>query len=130
MLASGRAIKIISHPGSSGDRRRISRSRRLILFLVTASASLGYGLSTFLKDFFVIPRPCLGLDMCPSDFSMPSSHTTIAFSAMGTLGFLTTPWVLLLAVVEAISRVFEGFHTWEDVVVGAFLGLLVSIVVY
>jgi len=36
VAAAGRAINIISHPGSTGASRKISRSNRFTLFLVTA----------------------------------------------------------------------------------------------
>ena len=99
------------------------------IFLVVPAAGLGYGMSQFLKVFFAIPRPCAGLEMCPQEFSMPSTHATVAFSALGTLGSLTTPWVLLIAAIVAVSRVWLGVHTWADITVGAILGLALAITI-
>ena len=100
------------------------------IFLVLSAAGLTYGINIALKDFFAVPRPCAGLALCPLDFSFPSSHASVAFAAMGVLGMLSTPLSLILAALLAVSRVFEGVHTWTDVTGGAVLGLGVAALIY
>jgi membrane-associated phospholipid phosphatase len=116
-------VLLIGYSYVPKKRRKIDLK---VIFLVMAAAALGYGSSILFKELIAVPRPCFGLDLCPSTYSMPSTHATVAFSAMGTLGFLTTPWVLLLAVFQALSRVLEGVHTLADVSVGALLGLVIA----
>jgi len=58
--------------------------------------------------------------------SFPSGHTTTVFAAFGALSLLSPrlgPWVLLLAVPVAASRIIVGAHYPSDVCGGLFLGL-------
>lgn len=100
------------------------------LFLCLGATGLAYGINMGFKDVFAVPRPCAGLALCPTDFSFPSSHSTIAFAAAGVLGYLSTHAVLILAAILAVSRVVEGVHTWPDILVGSVIGLLVANLVY
>ncbi len=120
-------ITLLVYWFTPNDRRGI---RLKFMLIVLPAAGLTYGITLFLKDFLAIPRPCMGLSLCPSDFSMPSTHSAVAFASMGFLGYLTTHLVLILALILAVSRVAEGVHTWPDVIVGAAIGLIMANLVY
>lgn len=65
-----------------------------------------------------------GIDL--SDYSFPSGHTTASFSLATTLALNMpkfTIFLLFLASVIAISRVYLGVHYPTDVAAGIFLGL-------
>ena len=85
-------------------------------------------------------RPCRAIEgirlivACPKSFSMPSSHTIMAFAAAIPLFCLTkklsrSPWrlyPLLLASFIAFSRLYLGAYYPTDVVAGIFLGTVIG----
>jgi len=127
-LWGGISLILFVSYGFIPDKKRNIHTK--FLFIALPAAVLTYSISLLMKDFLAIPRPCLGLPMCPLDFSMPSSHSAVAFAALGVLGYLSTHLVLILAVILALSRVVEGVHTWPDVILGAVIGLIVANLVY
>ena len=62
--------------------------------------------------------------------SMPSGHTSSAFQGASFILFGVNFWIgipaMLFACLTGYSRVWAGVHWWRDVIVGAFLGMLVS----
>lgn len=59
--------------------------------------------------------------------SFPSGHATTAFALCFTVGFLVPrsfPWMLVLAVLIALSRIVLGHHYPTDVLGGAVVGIL------
>lgn len=110
-----------------------------------AANSLKYFLSAFvierliyfvLKNGFRRNRPADAIDdfssfIVPSDkFSFPSGHTSAAFLFAVFVGYLIPallPFLLVWAVLVAMSRIFLGVHFPTDTVVGAVLGSGVAI---
>ena len=64
----------------------------------------------------------------PSDWSFPSGHATASFAAAWALFRLAPKKVgvpaLLLAILIALSRLYEGVHYPTDVLAGAAIGIL------
>jgi undecaprenyl-diphosphatase len=88
------------------------------------------------KNSFKRNRPADAIDdfssfIIPSDkFSFPSGHTSAAFLFAVFVGFLIPallPFLLVWAVLVAMSRIFLGVHFPTDTVVGAMLGSGVAI---
>ncbi len=94
--------------------------------------------SHLLKPLIERPRPCHTLSHinllvnCGAGWSMPSSHSANAF-AQAILFAVTIPrtkiWLLPLATLIAISRVFVGVHYPLDVIVGSILGGVIGWIV-
>ncbi|MBD3155926.1 MAG: phosphatase PAP2 family protein [Candidatus Aenigmarchaeota archaeon] len=105
------------------------------IFLVLPSILIANSVTQGLKFIFKIPRPCYGLPYCPSGYSMPSGHTTVAFAALTVLGLnykgkkYLIP-ALLFAQLIGISRVILGVHTIPDVLIGSFVGMFVAFLVH
>lgn len=64
--------------------------------------------------------------------SMPSGHTTVTFAGLVMIGMLAPkykPLTWTLAVIVGASRIFIGAHWFSDVILGAFIGMLVADIV-
>lgn len=64
--------------------------------------------------------------------SMPSGHTTISFAGLVMIGMLAPKYKPLtwgLAVIIGVSRIAVGAHWPSDVLLGAFIGMLVADVI-
>lgn len=97
-----------------------------MIFLVLPAAGLAGGIAEWIKPFFHVLRPCAGLAFCPTDFSFPSTHSSVAFAAFGVLALLYSVWFLVPAAIIAISRVVVNVHTIVDITGGAVFGLLIA----
>lgn len=90
--------------------------------------------STFLKPMIARPRPCWELDVhllvgCGSGFSMPSTHAANLFGQayfFRAVAPQSARYLIPLAIVVALSRVFVGVHYPADILVGAALGTLIG----
>lgn len=87
--------------------------------------------ANFLKHFFERPRPCHVLEQihllvgCGGGFSMPSGHAANSLAQAGFFAVVapsSRKWLIPLALVIAISRVFVGVHYPGDVLVGGAIG--------
>ncbi|MCX4746198.1 phosphatase PAP2 family protein [Kitasatospora sp. NBC_01287] len=96
-----------------------------------------YLVNSVLKSLVEEVRPCqqlpttVTLETCPApgDWSFPSNHSVIAFSAAVALCLAYRRLgavALLAAALMAASRVWVGVHYPHDVVVGALIGVLVA----
>ncbi len=92
--------------------------------------------STVLKPLIERPRPCWGpswdmevrlLVNCGAGFSMPSSHAANLFGQayfFRTVAPSSTKYLIPLAILVALSRVFVGVHYPADILFGAAVGTL------
>ena len=105
-----------------------------IIFLLLPAAFFSYQLSYLLKIWFKVPRPCIGLDMCPLSYSFPSGHAAVIF-AFATMSMMNTKkkwlWasVILLAFLVSASRIFLNYHNAIDVFSGAVVGITCAYIV-
>lgn len=111
-----------------GDKRlRLAIIASLIVVTITDQLS-----SAVLKPLFERPRPCWNMEVhllvgCGSGFSMPSSHAANLFGQAYLFREIARPsakYLIPLAIVVALSRVFVGVHYPADILVGAALGTL------
>ncbi len=66
---------------------------------------------------------------------MPSGHTALAFSLFASIALIgrdevTTSFSFIMAVIVAESRLETNVHTLTEVAVGAFLGVLITVIIY
>jgi undecaprenyl-diphosphatase len=106
------------------------RKEALVLaavFLVTMSVTFG------LKFLIARPRPDdLGTVPQLPDPAFPSGHTSNAFSFATTLSYYhrkVAPFLFAWAILISFSRVLLGFHYFTDVLVGAAVGIVISLVI-
>lgn len=113
-----------------GDKRlRLALIASLIVVTLTDQLS-----SAVLKPLFARPRPCWNMEVhllvgCGSGFSMPSSHAANLFGQAYLFREVAKPsakYLIPLAIVVALSRVFVGVHYPADILVGAALGTIVG----
>lgn len=110
-----------------------------VLVMITDRGSV-----LFFKDVFQRFRPCHNANLvdqvnlvagkCGGQFGFISSHAANVFGLASFVGGLFrwskhTFWVFLWAAVVSFSRIYLGVHYPFDVLVGAFYGLLVGIIV-
>ena len=105
---------------------------RWIYLLLIPTILCSYGISLIIKQIFQISRPCIGLANCPSTYSFPSGHATIAFTFVTIilLKFRKKIFIplIFLAMLVGISRIALGFHRPIDVIAGSLLGILFSFI--
>lgn len=68
----------------------------------------------------------------PSDYSFPSGHATLSFSAATILSFFDKKRrkiFYLIAALIAFSRVYLGYHYFFDIVAGSLIGWFLSKIV-
>lgn len=69
------------------------------------------------------------LNNYPSDFSFPSGHATLSFSAATVLSYFEKRRKIFfysIAVLIAFSRIYLGYHFFFDVVIGSLIGWVLS----
>ncbi len=97
-----------------------------VVFVVTNAVTLG------LKYLIARPRPS-DLGITPeSEPSFPSGHTSNAFSFATALSYYhrkAAPLLFAWALLVAFSRVFLGLHYITDLLGGAAVGIIVSLVI-
>ena len=68
----------------------------------------------------------------PKSYSFPSGHTTSSFTAASIMtfsfGWVAAP-VCILAVMISLSRIYLRVHYPSDVLAGAFIGVILSVII-
>ncbi len=113
-----------------GDKRL----RYSVIFSLIVVALSDQICSSLLKPMIARPRPCWELEVnllvgCGSGFSMPSSHAANLFGQAylyRAVAPSSVKYLIPLAVIVALSRVFVGVHYLSDIIVGAALGTLIG----
>lgn len=106
---------------------------------VGASVMSAWGITYLLKTWFHAPRPFVTFpEIHPmiheSPFtSFPSGHATLYF-ALATGIFILHPrlgkYYFVLATLVALSRVILGVHYPRDIIAGALIGVVASLVIW
>ncbi|BAK80996.1 diacylglycerol kinase [Candidatus Arthromitus sp. SFB-rat-Yit] len=83
--------------------------------------------------FTVIAKAIYG-EGTPLRGGMPSGHSTISFSIATIMAFITNEPIIvglsfIMAVIVAQSRVDTGVHSLNEVIVGAFIGIGLTVVI-
>lgn len=121
------------------------KKRKLALFILASYAVSGIFVQ-LLKNFVDAPRPYLylrgsGYENFPKGItlhtvnSFPSGHTASAFALASSIAFFLAQkkaalLLLLIACLTGYSRIYLGQHFPEDVIAGAAIGVLSSIMVF
>ncbi|GAB2681030.1 phosphatase PAP2 family protein [Aliiglaciecola sp. 3_MG-2023] len=145
-VTAGRDCRIIKYISKSGDGHVYLLLGVLLcafdpedgaIFLYTSLLAYALELPIYviLKKLFKRQRPCdliynFRSHITPSDkFSLPSGHTAAAFLMASLLAHFY-PSVAVLVYIWAsligLSRVMLGVHYPSDIVAGAFLGIIIS----
>jgi undecaprenyl-diphosphatase len=117
------------------------RFRWLVVFSILTLLLTDQLSASFLKPIIGRPRPChpasgIGIGeinllvSCGAGYAMPSAHAANAFGQAILFGLIARPtrfYILGLASLIAISRVFVGVHYPSDVVAGALLGTVIAV---
>jgi undecaprenyl-diphosphatase len=126
-LYAGLAIIIVVTEGNDG--------RRLVL-VAGLSVAIGHMIYPIIKSRIHRLRPCefdasLNLSMKALDrYSCPSGHimtATLVAIPVGTMWPLFLPVILLVWGITAWARISSGHHYPSDILVGALLGMSVSL---
>lgn len=114
-------------------------------FIAATGFLLTSGIGALLKQLFGAPRPKIffeqavreiyyvkGVTVLSNHLSFPSGHSICAFTAATLLTYLAPRkgWgvlFLLLAVLVGYSRLYMSQHFFEDVAMGASLGVLLTL---
>ena len=124
----------------SGIRDLFVKTKSSHAFLIFCSVFCACGVVALLKPLIARLRPVLEVTQQIPEFnrfswnwnSMPSGHTTVSFAGLVMIGMLAPrfkPLTWTLAILIGASRVIEGDHYLSDVILGAFIGMLVADVV-
>lgn len=100
-----------------------------LIFVLIPALFFSNQMTSLLKDFFKIQRPCLGESFCPQSYSFPSGHATVIAATMFSVFFSIRNWwmkifPLILIGLVAFSRIALNLHTYFDVVGGIFIGFI------
>lgn len=120
------------------DRRTPAKQKRFWFWSALISAGLArFGLTEVIRFFYHHPRPFVENQVIQliseTSFSFPSGHTIFIFALAAMVYFYHRPlaWRLGLGgLIMAVSRVIVGVHWPSDILGGAVLGILFSLIFY
>ncbi len=113
---------------------KIKKEQALHAFIATLIA---WGITEMLKSFIPSQRPFVmhGLNpltiTIPGTASFPSGHSAAAFATAITVWLherKSGTYFLVLAVLVALGRILSNVHTGADVVAGALIGIVTSVI--
>ncbi len=99
-------------------RRRVASLALCMLLLYISVTSL--------KMVLRQGRPCNEYlkTSCPEDYAFPSGHASVAFAfAFFSVGTVAFPFYYVSAFLIALSRIYLGVHTLNDIVGGVVIGI-------
>jgi undecaprenyl-diphosphatase len=108
---------------------------RLAVLLALLAATVTRGVNGLIGRFFFRPRPFVAEGFTPllkhrPSASFPSNHSACGF-ALAVSVWLLVPavgaYLLVMAAVLAVSRVYAGLHYPSDVTFGAVFGSIIAI---
>lgn len=110
------------------------KEKKFILYFLLIMGFSYFFSDFFLKNIFHRTRPLFDttiahLYYCPRDYSFPSTHALLAFTACGILDYVDKKrmWIYyIVASLIAFSRIYLGCHYVLDVIAGASIGLCIS----
>jgi undecaprenyl-diphosphatase len=109
------------------------RDKRFIPYFILAVGFSFIVSNMFLKNIVHRPRPIppdiVSLSSCPRDYSFPSSHAAVAFSATTILMTFDKKrkWYYIGgALLISLSRIYLQCHFFFDVVAGGTIGYFIS----
>lgn len=117
------------------------KTKRSNAFLIFCSVFCACVVVAVLKPLIARLRPIMALTQNVPEVvnrfvwewnSMPSGHTTVSFAGLVMIGMLAPrfkPMTWTLAILIGLSRVIVGHHYATDVILGAFIGMVIADVV-
>lgn len=109
---------------------------RNVALITVIALSIGYGVTEILKYEVARPRPFITLEnvhllVTMNEYSFPSGHSVASFTGCMIIGkkYGYLPFFLLFACIIAFSRVYVGVHYPFDVLAGAVIGVLCSLLI-
>ncbi|WP_297520708.1 phosphatase PAP2 family protein [uncultured Clostridium sp.] len=119
----------------------ITVKHRKVGFMIFFASSINLVLVEFFKHIVKEPRPFLThpellnsvIGVAPHSYSFPSGHASAAFVGAFILAYYFKKWaipVYLLAIAIAVSRPFLLVHYPTDVIAGAIIGIVSSILAF
>lgn len=121
----------------AGAKKKSSRNVTIIEALVSAFAAKLIFVS-LIRMWFFRPRPFLQGTVTqliahnPLEGAFPSGHAAFMFALASSIFFRNKKWgafFLALAVLSSVSRIIVGVHFPLDIIGGALVGLLSSLIV-
>lgn len=107
------------------------RSHKFILSFIITFAVTGLLVNYVIKNIVRRPRPSyVKTYSCPSDFSFPSGHASVAFASAAIISFYDKKrkWVYYsVAILISLSRIYLGCHFFLDVITGSIIGHFIAV---
>ncbi|MDP1689667.1 MAG: phosphatase PAP2 family protein [bacterium] len=105
----------------------------LLLVVGISSVVARFGVTELIRFFYHRPRPFLDLPvhqlLTSTEWSFPSGHATFFFAVATAVYLHNKKWGIgffIATVLMTVSRVAAGIHYPSDIIVGAFIGIVVA----
>lgn len=114
------------------------RNHAFLFYFLLGCSSAYILVDKILKNIFLRSRPIFTVfnrlqpfstNVCPKDFSFPSTHAATAFAAAAILSYFDKKragFYYLIAFLISYSRVYLGCHYLLDIVFGGLTGYLIA----
>ena len=113
-----------------------AKQKRMTGVLLMAGITFSYNITHIIKNIVQRPRPFLVLQdvntiFTTGGYSFPSNHAAMVFASAVILSKTFGKKLLFFSVaaIGALSRVYLGLHYFSDVLVGAFIGTLIGLII-